>query len=150
MPLRLGNLSWPMKVSSTVTGASEAMSRSSGSSSLPSRMLGRTGSPATNADQTVRLLRQLDLQMLPAIVADAQRELGHHLAVIGDHGGQAGVVNQALQHLGLVVAAGVQRQLVAGAQVAIGQHGRGVRRGPSTRQLAHVNLAEQLAAGSGR
>ena len=85
--------------------------------------------------------------MLPAVIADAEGNLGHHLAVIGDDGGEAGVVDQALQHLGLVVAPGFQHQLVAGAQVAIHQHRGGIRPARPRGQLAHVDLAEQLAGG---
>ena len=44
---------------------------------------------------------QGDFEELPAVVADGQRQFGHHLAIVGDHRGQTRVVNQRLQHFGM-------------------------------------------------
>ena len=150
VPLRFGNLSWPDEGQldgDRRVGGGIAFQRQQ---QLAFAQAGADRLPGHERRPDGRLLRQLDLQMLPAVVADAQRQLGHHLAVIGDHGRQPGVVNQGLQHFGLVVAPGLQRQLVAGAQVTIRQHRRGVRPARPRRQLAHVDLAEQLAGWIGR
>ena len=100
-----------------------------------------------------RAFWQLDAQMLKPVVANVQRHLGHHLAVVRDDRGEARIVHERLQHRRFVETFDLHAERVAGPQIAIDQHrhfSRRVRSGSDSsprRQLAHIDADERFGRG---